>query len=364
VRIKSIETAVLEIPLDSPIGDSQIRIDKWGVVVVRIFTDEEIVGFGYNSNIGLGGRALKTLIDEDISPRVRGKDVFLVKRIWEEVYLQSHFTGVTGVAVQGVAAVEVAMWDAIAKRLGQPLWKLLGGYEPVRLATYNTDAGWLSLSLAQMVNKVKKLVDEGWRGVKIKVGSPDPWEDYERVKAVREAIGPRVLLMVDANNKWDLPTAVAWTSRLEEFGVFWMEEPLHPFDVKGHAVLSSSVRTPILAGENIYSLHMFRDFFEQKALRIAQADVLKLGGITTWLEVAALAHAYSIPIVPAAWDMMQLDVQLCAAIPHALMVEYIPWILKIFERPVKFSEGYLLVPQEPGAGVDIKPEALEEFRVA
>jgi L-alanine-DL-glutamate epimerase-like enolase superfamily enzyme len=364
MKIKSIETAVLAVPLDNPIGDSQLWIDKWGVVVVRICTDEGIIGWGYNSNIGVGGKALKTLIDGDIAPRLEGKDVFLVKRTWEEVYLNSHFTGITGVAVQGLAAVEIAMWDAIAKRLGQPLWKLLGGYEPVRLRTYNTDGGWLSLSKAQLITNIKKLVDEGWLGVKVKVGSPNPWDDYERVKAVREAIGPRILLMVDANNKWDLPTAVRWTAALEEFDVFWMEEPLHPFDVKGHAVLSSSVRTPILAGENIYSLHMWRDFIEQKAVRIAQADVLKLGGITTWLEVAALAHANSLPVVPAAWDMMQLDVHLCAAIPHALMVEYIPWILKIFKHPVRFCEGYLLVPQEPGAGAEVKPEALEKFRVA
>jgi L-alanine-DL-glutamate epimerase-like enolase superfamily enzyme len=155
-----------------------------------------------------------------------------------------------------------------------------------------------------------------------------------------------------------------WTRRLEEFDIFWMEEPLHPFDVKGCAQLAAVVRTPLAVGENIYSLHMWRDFFEQKAVGIVQADALKLGGITTWLEVAALAHAYELPVVPAAWDMMQMNVHLCAAIPHALMVEYIPWISNVFVHPVQFGDGYLRVPEEPGAGTEIKAEALEKFRVA
>jgi L-alanine-DL-glutamate epimerase-like enolase superfamily enzyme len=364
MRIKSIETSVLLVPLDTPIGDAQLYIERWGVVVVQVRTDAGIVGFGYNSNIGAGGQALKVLIDQDIAPRLLGKDIFTVKRIWEEAYLNTHFTGITGVAVQGLAAVEIAMWDAIAKHFQQPLWKVLGGYESSRLRAYNTDGGWLSLPGPQLIANMRRLVDRGWLGVKMKVGSPDPYEDYERVKAVRNAIGPRILLMVDANNKWDLPTAIRWTSRLEEFDIFWMEEPLHPFDVKGHAQLASSVRTPLVVGENIYSLHMWRDFVEQKAVGIAQADALKLGGISTWLEVAALAHANSLPVVPAAWDMMQLDVHLCAAIPHALMVEYIPWILEIFVHPVQFADGYLRVPQEPGAGTEIKADAMQAFRVA
>lgn len=364
MKIKKIDTSVLQVPLDQPIADSQSRIDSWGLVVVRVHTDEGIVGFGYNSNIGVGGRSLKVLIDEDIAPRLVGKDVFLVKRIWEEAYLKTHFTGVTGVSTQGVAAVEVALWDAIAKKLEQPLWKILGGYESSRLPTYNTDGGWLSLPKSQLVRNMKRLVDRGWRGVKMKIGGPDPGEDCRRVAAVRKAIGPTIRLIVDANTNWDLPTAIRWTSRLEEFDIFAIEEPLHPFDVKGHAQLAASVRTPVMVGETIYSLHMWRDFIEQKAVGIAQPDALKLGGISNWVEAAALAHVNNLPVIPAAWDMMQLNVHLTASIPHVLMVEYIPWILKIFTHPVRFSDGFLRVPQQPGAGTEIKSTALKAFRVA
>ncbi len=364
MKIEKIETSVLKVPLENPIADSQSNLDSWGLVVAEVHTDEGVTGFGYNSNIGISGRSLKALIDDDIAPRLLGKDVFLVKRLWEEAYLKTHFTGVTGVATQGVAAVEIALWDAIAKKVEQPLWKILGGYEATRLPTYNTDGGWLSLSESELVENMKRLTDQGWRAVKMKVGGPDPREDCRRVSAVRKAIGPNVRLMVDANTNWDLPTAIRWTRELEAYDIFWMEEPLHPFDVKGHAQLAASVRTPITVGETIYSLHMWRDFIEQKAVGIAQPDVLKLGGISNFLEAAALAHVNNLPVVPAAWDMMQLDVHLAAALPHALMVEYIPWILKIFVHPVCFEDGFLRVLQEPGAGTQIKREALERFRVA
>jgi L-alanine-DL-glutamate epimerase-like enolase superfamily enzyme len=363
MKITGVETTVLAVPLDKPIADSQVRVDKWGVVVVRVHTDDGVTGVGYNSTIGVGAKAAKTLIDNDIAPALVGKDVFLNKKIWHDAYLNTHFTGITGIAVQGLGAVEIAMWDAIAKRLEQPLWKILGGYESEKFPTYSTDAGWLSLTLDELVTNSKKLVDQGWRGLKMKVGKTELAEDHARVRAVRKSIGPDIKLMVDANSKWDLTTAIRAARRLEEFDLFWIEEPVHPFDTNAHVRLSECVNTTIMAGENIYSLHMWRDFIQRNAVGIVQADALKLGGISTWLEVAALAHANSLPVVPAVWDMMQLNVHLAAAIPNALMIEYIPWILKIFVNPVQFVDGYLRVPQEPGAGTEIRQEALERFRI-
>ena len=364
MKITRVETAVLEVPLEVPITDSQTRLDKWGLLYVQIHTDEGVVGCGYNSTTGSGSRSLKALMDYDIAPQLLGRDVFLVKRIWEEIYLRSHFTGVTGVSVQGLAAPEIAMWDAIAKLLRQPLWKILGGYQDSRLPAYNTDSGWLSLSQTELVDKMRGLVDKGWQGVKMKVGSPDPCTDYKRVEAVRRAIGPHVQLMVDANTNWDVPTAIRCTRRLEDFDILWMEEPIYPFDVAGNAQVAHAVRTPLALGENVYSLHMWRDLFERRAVGIVQADALKLGGISTWQQVAAMAHANSLPVVPSVWDMMQLNVHLCASIPNALTVEFIPWILNIFVHPVQFADGYLKVPLEPGAGTEITARAIEQFRVA
>jgi L-alanine-DL-glutamate epimerase-like enolase superfamily enzyme len=240
---------------------------------------------------------------------------------------------------------------------------LLGGSGPPRFPAYNTDVGWLSLSTDQLVEGAKRAIDLGFAGVKLKVDGVNPSQDYARLKAVRQAIGNNARLMADANCRWDLNTALAWARGAEEFDLFWIEEPLHPFDVRAHAQLAEQLITPVLVGENITSLYMFRDFIAAGAVDILQPDALKLGGISTWCEAAALARAYGLPIVPAVWDMMQVHIHLCATTQNVLMLEYIPWLLHIFKTPVRFEDGFLQLSDELGAGTEIRMDALEKYGV-
>ena len=363
LTIKAIKTAVLKIPLAQPVGDSQNIVDSWWLTVAMVETTTGITGWGYNSGISPALKAVKTLIDVAIAPELVGCDAYRVRDLWNRTYHRSHFTGESGVSFQGIAAVEIAMWDAIAKCSCQPLWRMLGGSGPPRFPAYNTDVGWLSLSTDQVVDGAKRAVDLGFAGVKIKVGGENPSHDYARLKAVRKALGNHARLMADANCRWDLNTALHWAHGAEELDLFWIEEPLHPFDVRGHAQLAKQLSTPILVGENITSLHMFRDFIAAEAVDILQPDALKLGGISTWCEVAALARAYGLPVVPAVWDMMQIHIHLCATTQHVLMLEYIPWLLHVFKTPVRFEDGFLQISDEPGAGTEIRTDALEKYRV-
>jgi L-alanine-DL-glutamate epimerase-like enolase superfamily enzyme len=363
LTINAVKTVVLKIPLPQPVGDSQNMVDSWWLTVAMVDTARGITGWGYNAGISGALKAVKTLIDEAIAPELIGCDAFRVRELWNQSYYRSHFTGESGVSFQGVAAVEIAMWDAIAKSLCQPLWRLLGGSGPPRFPAYNTDVGWLSLSTDQLVEGAKRAVDLGFAGVKLKVGGVNPSQDYARLKAVRKAIGNNARLMADANCRWDLNTALAWARGAEEFDLFWIEEPLHPFDVRAHAQLAEQLITPVLVGENITSLYMFRDFIAAGAVDILQPDALKLGGISTWCEAAALARAYGLPIVPAVWDMMQVHIHLCAAAQNVLMLEYVPWLLHIFKTPVRFEDGFLQLSDELGAGTEIRMDALEKYGV-
>ena len=298
-----------------------------------------------------------------MAPRFIGRNPYLVRRLWQEIYLDRFFTGITGVATQGVAAIEIALWDIIAKSSGQPLWRLLGGYNDDRIPAYSTDGGWLGFSESQLIANAASVKAAGFRGFKMKIGKATLEEDVSRVTAVRRALGPGFPLMVDANGRWNLMTARRAIDALNGLDIYWFEEPLHPFDVAGHAALARATHVPILAGETMYDLRMFRDFMVAEAMSIAQPDVLKLGGISGWMEVAALARAFGLPVVPAAHNMMQLDVHLLAAIPHGLMIEYIPWLASVFERPVKIDRGQAIVPHEPGAGTDVRPEAIKNYRM-
>jgi L-alanine-DL-glutamate epimerase-like enolase superfamily enzyme len=362
MRITAIDVHWLRLPLPPQVADAMTDLSHWDFIAARVATDNGPVGWGYNCTIAEGSETLVTLLQKDLAPRFLGRDPFLVRRLWQEIYLDRYFTGITGVAVQGVAAIEIALWDIIAKACRQPLWRLLGGYNDDRIPAYSTDGGWLGFTEAELIANAKAIRAAGFCGFKMKIGKPELAEDISRVGAVRRAVGPHYRIMVDANGRWDFTTARRAIDALAEFDIYWFEEPVHPFDVAAHAALAQATNVPILAGETMYDLRMFRDFMVARAIGIAQPDVLKLGGITGWLEVAALARAFGLPVVPAAHNMMQLDVQLMAAIPHGLMLEHIPWLTPVFERPVRIERGHALVPQEPGAGTDVRAEAITQFK--
>jgi L-alanine-DL-glutamate epimerase-like enolase superfamily enzyme len=294
-----------------------------------------------------------------------GRDPFEVTLLWEELqWGDLHWVGRAGVTQMALAAVDIALWDIMAQVAGVPLWKLLGGHKPHEIKTYNTDGGWLNWTIEELVEDTVGFVEEGWPGVKIKVGKPDSAEDYRRVEAVRKAIGDEVMLMVDANMVWDVNTACTWGRRLEEFQVYWLEEPLHPDDVAGHARLARTITTPIALGENLYHRYSFRDYISAGAVGFVQVDVTRVGGITEWLRIAELSASHNLPVVPHVGDMMQIQQHLVAATPNAPMLEYIPWILDLFESPVKVKDGHIQVPDEPGASTRMRADSLKKWRVA
>jgi len=208
---------------------------------------------------------------------------------------------------------------------------------------------------------VKGALDQGFKGVKIKIGLDDFGEDLRRIEAVRKTGGDSLLIATDVNNKWDLQRALKRAPALEDFDIAWLEEPLYMFDIQGHSLLAERINTPLLHGECILEPLMFRDMLDADAMDIVQPSEMKLGGISRWLEVAALARTAGKRVVPAGWSMMQIDQHLAAATPHCWMVEWIPWLLKIFQFPVRYQDGEIILSDEPGAGTGIKPEALQEF---
>jgi L-alanine-DL-glutamate epimerase-like enolase superfamily enzyme len=365
MKITGVETYLLDIPLrQRPITDSQSRVESVEFIVVRVATDEGLEGWGFNWNYSKGTRAVKVMIDDVYAPYLINKNPMDRRSLCKELMYTTHFIGRVGVALVGICAIEIALWDLHCKRLGLPLWRVLG---PVRdrVKAYNTDGGWLSWTVGELIEDMQKLVARGFDTVKMKIGRPSPREDYERVKAVRNALGSEVNLLVDVNTQWDLNTAMVWGRRLEELHIGWLEEPLHPFDVKGHAELAAALDVPIAVGETIYSKYAFRDYIERGAVDILQADVTKLSGIDEWLEVAGLASAHNIPLVPHTNVQQKIHVQLAAATPQALMVEYCYESLSdIWKEPLTVQNGFYSLPQEAGVGCELTPEVLTKYRVA
>ena len=364
MKITHVETFLLDVPLKQrAITDSQSRLESVEFVAIRVDTDDGISGWGFNWNYTKGTRAVKAIIDDTYVPNLIGKDPLNHKNVLKELHYINHFIGQVGVTRVGMCAVEMALWDIRLKVARMPLWQYLGPCKD-KVKAYNTDGGWLSWSTDELIRDMSNLVERGFDAVKMKLGRPEPKEDYERVKAVRRALGDDVKLMVDVNTVWDLKTAIVWGRRLEEFDIYWLEEPMNPFDKKAHTELAHQLDVPIAVGETIYTKYDFRDYIEAGAVDIVQADATKLSGIDEWLDVAALARCYNLEVIPHTNVQQKLHVQLAAATPNVPMVEYCyESLVDIWENPIRVENGYYTLPEEPGLGCKLTDQVLRECRV-
>jgi L-alanine-DL-glutamate epimerase-like enolase superfamily enzyme len=362
--ITSVETYALAVPLRRDIADSTASMGSWIVPVVEIRTADGRVGTGI-SGVHCAPELLCEVVNGYYSPKLLGAASDDVLGTWKRLYwLPTHWIGRAGVVHMALSMVDIALWDLAAQRAEVPLWKMLGGTADA-VETYNTDGGWLNLPIDDVISDLLSMVDKGWRRVKIKVGKSDWREDAHRVQAVRRAIGDDVLLMCDANQRWDFATAIRLLPILEEVGMDWIEEPLHADDLDGHARLQRASSRDIAAGESLYSYHAFASFIAADAIRVVQVDCTRVGGVTEWLQVAQQAAARGLRVSPHAGDMMQVHQHLVGTVlgESAPLGEFIPWTQDAFEHRSIVQDGFLERPQYPGASTAIRAEARRNWQI-
>ncbi len=368
MRIESVEPFLLHVPVTSGgIADGAHALEKWGAPGVRITTACGRVGTGYTGTHAHlpTDRAIALLIAEAYGPLLIGRDPREVRALWSDLahHPPIRWVGRAGLTHLALAAIDVALWDLKAQEADQPLWRLLGGAADTRLEAYDTDGGWLDRDDARLVDEARLRTDQGYRSVKIKVGSEEPARDLRRVEAVREALPDGARLMVDANGSWDRARALKVGRRLAEFDVTWIEEPIAFDDLPGHVALARALSTPIALGEQLYTTDAFRDFIAADAVHYVQADAVRLAGVTEWWTVADLAHAHGKPVVPHIGDMMQVHLHLAWAHPACTLLEHIPWMRSCFVEPATVQDGRFVRPERPGAGTALRDEALERWGV-
>jgi len=364
LRITAVETVLLRVPLQQrTITDSQSKVDEVEFLQVIVRTDGGVTGYGMNWSYTPGLRAAQVMLEENYKSVLLGQDPVMRKEILRRCFFTNHFVGRVGAARVALAAIDFALWDLACRAAGQPLWRYLGAARD-RVKAYSTDGGWLTWSVEELIRDATKLVERGFDAVKIKLGRPDPREDFERVGAVRRAVGPKIKIMTDVNCAWTLPIAKYWGMKLAEHEVFWLEEPMKPEDVRSHAELARAIAVPVAVGETLYTKEEFRDYIEAGAVGIVQCDATKVMGVDEWLEVAALASAYNLPVIPHTNVQQKLHVQLAAATPGVMMVENCyESINEIWEEPIYVKEGYYSLPQQPGLGLQLREEVIKKHRV-
>lgn len=358
MRVTGVEVEHWSVPPHREIEDAVQQMEAVEVVTASVTTDEGVSGMGFTYTIGRGGESVARLLETEVAPRLIGRDPLRVEEINNALWWDLHWIGRAGVSQLAASAVDIALWDLIGHFRQEPVWRLLGGArEEVEL--YHTDCGWLQHTEDQLVREAVAAVEEGFRGVKIKVGRPEMAEDLSRLGAVRHAVGDSVKIMVDANHAFTPAEAIRRGRRFEQFDIFWFEEPIPADNVRGHAQIREALSVPVALGESLYSLYDFKAYLAAEAVDIIQADVCRCGGFTTWRKIAAAAEAWDVPVAPH--YVMELHVHAVAGVSNGMFAEYIPAFDRIVERPLEVIGGRSRAPTVPGTGVTFDRTKIERF---
>jgi L-alanine-DL-glutamate epimerase-like enolase superfamily enzyme len=346
MRVQELRVEVEERePNPHPIRDAIQELPGAGGVRVTVVTDTGVVGVGetWFGRIAGAPRTLGTLIEAELAPLVVGCRVEMVRAIHADLIRECDYHGAIGLATMGIAAVDTALWDALGKSLGVPCWQLWGGVRE-RIPAYAM-VGWLNQEMDELRAICRRAVDQGFAGVKIKVGSPTLAEDLARLRAVRGVVGDEIRIMVDANQSLTTAEAITRGRAFQQEGVFWWEEPLPAQDLDGYATLARELDVPVATGENLFSVQAFGRFLRHDAVDIVQPDLRRAGGPTALLAIGALADAFHRPYASHGGEPAHLNVMAC--LPTVIYVET---GLIAEGSPMRLVDGCVPVPTGPGFG--------------
>jgi L-alanine-DL-glutamate epimerase-like enolase superfamily enzyme len=328
--------------------------------IIRITDADGAVGTGYTYTIGTGGPSIMKLIELTLAPALIGREALEIERIWRDLLFLTHATTVGAITSLALAAIDTALWDLKCRRQNEPLHRMAGGAQ-AKVPLYTTEGGWLHIETEALVDDALQAKAKGFGGSKIKIGRPHVSEDVARLEAVRKAVGPAFEIMTDCNQRFTVDEAIRRARCLTPIDIAWIEEPLTADDLMGHVRLSQSTTIPVAVGESLYSALHFREYLQQGACSIVQVDVARIGGITPWLKVAHLAECFNVPVCPH--FLMELHVSLCAAVPNARWVEYIPQLDTLTTAPMRIENGHAIPSDEPGLGIAWDFRAIEQQAV-
>lgn len=362
MKIEKVKVSVLRVTPDTQYEAGGRTIDAYWHVLAEVSTSDGVHGFGYVVALASSMVSALAAATRELGESLLGAHVLEPEAAWERLARKAGWIGPGGLLHYAIAPLDIALWDAAGKTLGQPLYRMLGGYRD-RLPVYASDGFWYNLAPDAIAATAARYVSAGYTAVKLRLGhEKDAAREVARVNAVRAAVGPAVAILVDATETWDLATAMKTGHALQEAGIHWLEDPIGHADVAGYTTLSRQLRIPIATGEHLYQASDFARLFEKRATAIALIDLGRIGGITPWRRVAALAQAYGIRV--CGHVLPEVHVHLASAIPNGYLVEYVPRSAAILKSMPAMKDGMLIAPQSPGLGLELEREAVQRFTCA
>lgn len=359
-RIADIRVIKLRAPWIDPPRWSPSYDRPREVIVVEVETAGGIVGMGYLQILNGGLETIATCIEELIRPHALGRDVTEVEALWEELWRANYWIGRMGVTVLAQSVLDIALWDASARLAGLPLFRLWGGAaRPI--PAYGSGC-WRGLGGDGMVDKAKQYVARGFKAIKMQAGHLyDDRTDIAHVAAMRSALGDGVEICIDVNMGWTADQAIAVGRRFQDYGVYWLEEPVDCEDTEGYFRIADALDLRVVGGETHFTRFDLRPFFRHPKIPILQPDVMR-GGFTELRRIAAMAEAWGMRVAPHLFP--ELMVQLLAAAPNPHWIEYVDWMEDAWIDPILPRDGVYQPAERPGHGLAFRPDFVSEYRLA
>lgn len=365
LKITRIETDRLRFPPSRPHYDAiqQLGVDRGGVVL-RIHTDGGITGWAYSSfgRLAGGPDTVRTILEKECAPLLIGQDPAMTRKIRADLWRALDYHSVQGITHFAISAVDIALWDIVGKSLESPVHRLLGAACD-RIPAYAM-VGWYyddDDDLSEYRRSVESAFEEGFSAVKIKVGRGPIEEDARRIRAALDLAGKNRRILVDANQALNTNEAIRRGRVYQDMGCFWYEEPLPPWLKDGYAQLAAELDIRIATGENEYTKHSFLELMKRNAADVLQPDNRRAGGVTEWMEIAAIADAFGLEIASHGGGGMAT--QMLCTMPHAIYLE--SGSLRnqnTYVQKLRMVEGEVLAPELPGIGSELEPQYLEKYR--
>jgi L-alanine-DL-glutamate epimerase-like enolase superfamily enzyme len=358
IKITGLETDVLKRPPGTPYYDAIHRFgDDSGSVVLRLRTDAGITGWASSSfgMIGGGPKVVQAILEQEVKPALMGKDPAFPRRIRADLWQALEYQGVGGVAQFAIAAVDIAVWDILGKSAGLPVYKMLGAFRE-RMPVYSM-CGWYydnDDDLSKFKRQISTAMEQGYHAVKMKVGRYSLEDDVRRIRLALDTTGKGKRVMVDANQVFNRNEALRRGRVYQEMGCFWYEEPLPPQDMEGFTLLAQSLDMRIATGENLNTKYAFADLIARKGADVVQPDNRRAGGVTEWMEIAAIADAAGLEVASHGGGSTNLNMLL--AMPNAIYMET--------SGAQKMVNSEVAAPEAPGMSSEVSEAEIKRYKVA
>ena len=361
LRITGVELTLLQLPLDKPLRTAIHEIKQVACLLATVHTDAGLSGEGYGFCFDMQRMRAIAQFAESLGQKMVGKDPHHVEALWADFLRSNNFYGQAGITVLAMNPLDIACWDIIGKAAERPLYQLWGACRD-RVPVYASAGLWMSSGLDELRAEARAFLEQGFKAMKVRLGSARWQDDVARVEALRDVLGDDIALMADSNQGLDLPRALRLGRALERFELKWYEEPLPTWDHEGTAALARALDTPVANGETEYTRYGIRNMVKAGAADIMMPDLQRMGGYTEMRKVMGLLAAHDMPIAPHIFTEHSLHI--VASAPNAIYAEHMPWFERLFRERMRIdSDGMVPLPESPGVGFTFDWNAIEPFKV-